>query len=187
MQQMASGRHTRKISMLKRSLLIGALTLSSMPSGASQVLPNAQLKIAVRQEADGKLGKAVHVFELSCWAGKCTLSTVTLNQCLGGGFYPTQQRSSTADGTLKAVSEEGALVLTEENSDLGGDSIVNLRFKYMPTKQGGAITRLVGFSGGFVKNSALLKEVITVKYVPLPKDVQKVKLDCDMLLPGIAG
>ncbi len=47
------------------------------------------------------------------------------------------------------------------------------------------VDQLVGFSGGYVKNSALLKKVITTEYVPLPMANQIMKMDCDVLLPGI--
>jgi hypothetical protein len=63
--------------------------------------------------------------------------------------------------------------------------VVNLRFDYKPVEKDKIVNRLVGFSGGYVKNSFILKKIITTDYVPLPKANQVMKLDCGVLLPGI--
>jgi hypothetical protein len=63
--------------------------------------------------------------------------------------------------------------------------VVNLRFDYKPTGKDEIVNHLIGFSGGYVKNSILLKKVLTTDYVPLPKVSQVMKLDCGVLLPGI--
>ncbi len=47
------------------------------------------------------------------------------------------------------------------------------------------VGRLIGFSGGLLKNSPILKKVFTTAYVPLPKAYQVMKLDCSILLHRI--
>jgi hypothetical protein len=89
------------------------------------------------------------------------------------------------DGTLKVWNEGTTLVVQETSSDIGGDYTSNLRFEYEPPQEGRIASRLVGFSGGFVKNSVLLKETLTVQYVPLPRPSQVVNLACGVLLPGV--
>ena len=47
------------------------------------------------------------------------------------------------------------------------------------------VKKLIGYSGGFVKNSILAQQVITIEYVPLKGVYKDVKLDCPMSLPGV--
>ena len=153
-------------------------------------IPNANLRVTVQQREDGKINKGFHILQLSCWDGDCSLSSVALNQCMESGsgkkaFYPKVQYSATWMGNLKVRNEEKSLVVQETGSDLFGDYVNNLRFDYEPEGKDKIVTRLTGFSGGYVKNSALLKKVLTTEYVPLPNATQVMKLDCDVLLPGV--
>jgi hypothetical protein len=77
------------------------------------------------------------------------------------------------------------LIVQETGSDIGGDYVNNFRFDYEVPRKGEMARRLLGFSGGFVKNSAILAKVLTIEYVPLPKRDQVVALDCGALLPGL--
>ena len=88
-------------------------------------------------------------------------------------------------GNLIVRNEGNSLVVQETGFDIGGDSVVNLRFDYKPVGKDKRVDRLIGFSGGFVKNSVLLKKTLITDYVPLPKANQVMKLDCGVLLPGI--
>ena len=88
-------------------------------------------------------------------------------------------------GNLKVRNEGNSLVVQETGSDIAGDYVVNLRFDYKPVGKDKIVNRLIGFSGGYVKNSFVLKKVLTTDYVPLPKAYQVMKLDCGVLLPGI--
>lgn len=166
-------------------LLVMPVTASSADS-----IPNANLRVTVQQKEDGKINKGFHVLELSCWDGQCSLSSVSLNQCMESGsgekvFYPKVQYSTTWMGNLKVRNEGNSLVVQETGSDIGGDYVVNLRFDYEPVGKDKIVNRLIGFSGGYVKNSVLLKKVLTTDYLPLPKANQVMKLDCGVLLPGI--
>lgn len=178
---------------MKRLLLyVFFIFLITEPSFAisSESIPNTNLQVTVQQKEEGKLSKGFHVLELNCWQGNCSLSTVTVNQCFESGagkkaFYPKVQYSSTWIGNLKVKNEGKSLVVQETGSDMFGDYVNNLRFDYQSTGKNEIVTKLIGFSGGYVKNSLLLKKVITTDYVPLQKANQVMKLDCDVLLPGV--
>jgi len=171
-------------------LILFLVLITPILASSADNIPNATLRIAVQQSNEGKVSKGFHVLELSCWDGKCSLSSVSLNQCGESGsgdiaFYPKVQYSATWMGNLQVVSEGNSLVVRETGSDMFGDYVMNLRFECAPAGTDQVVNRLIGFSGGYVKNSALLKKILTTEYVPLPKDNQVVKLDCDVLLPGI--
>lgn len=159
-------------------------------ASSSDSIPNANLRVTVQQKEEGKINKGFHVLELSCWDGQCSLSSVSLNQCVESGsrkkaFYPKVQYSATSMGHLKVRNEGNSLIVQETGSDIFGDYVNNFRFDYAPAEKDEMVDRLIGFSGGYVKNSALLKKVLTTEYVPLSKANQVMKLDCDVLLPGI--
>lgn len=169
--------------------LVLLLTTPTVVLSADSI-PNARLRVTVQQRDEGKISKEFHVLELSCWDGNCSLTSVTLNRCWESVygqkvFYPSVQYSATWMGNLKVKNEGKSLIVQETGSDMFGDYVVNLRFDYESTGKGEIANRLVGFSGGYVKNSDLVKKVLTSEYVPLPKANQIMKLDCDMLLPGV--
>jgi hypothetical protein len=164
--------------------------VTSAAAAPSQSIPDSKLRVTVQQKADGKIINGFHVLELSCLNGNCSLSTVSLNQCgdVGQGkqaFNPKVQYSSTSIGNLKVRNEGNTIIVQETGSDMIGDSVNTLRFEYEPAGEDKSVTRLTGFSGGYVKNAPGLKKVFTLDYVPLPKASQAMKLDCDVLLPGI--
>jgi hypothetical protein len=157
---------------------------------AQQRIPDVVLEVTVQQREDGKLDRGLHVLKLVCFDSRCSLTTVSLNQCHQSGegkpaFAPVVERSSTSEGNLSVTREGRTLVVRESGADLGGDYVNNFRFEYALPASGLAATKLVSFSGGFVKNSVLLKKVITIEYVPLPRPFQVVALDCGVLLPGL--
>jgi hypothetical protein len=77
------------------------------------------------------------------------------------------------------------LIVHEVSVAFGGETTASYQFDYAPVAAGHTATQLVGFSGGFVKDSIILKRVITIEYVPLPKSYQVIKLDCGVLVPGL--
>lgn len=179
-----------KIAALHLHLLLAILILTPSIASSADNIPNAKLRVTVQQKEEGKIIKGFHILELSCWNNNCSLSSVTLNQCMESGsgekaFYPKVQYSTTWVGNLKVRNEGNSLVAQETGSDMFGDYVNNLRFDYAPTVKDEIVNRLVGFSGGYVKNSVLLKKILTTEYVPLPKANQVMKLDCGVLLPGI--
>jgi hypothetical protein len=169
-----------------------AIMLLATPDAAStsENIPDTNLRVTIQYKADGKVIDGFHILELSCRYGKCSLASVSLNQCgdVGAGkqaFNPAQQYASTSIGNLKAKNEGKSIVVQETGSDMVGDYIKNLRFDYEPRNDDKPVTRLTGFSGSYVKNSAALNKVFSIEYVPLPKANQIMKLDCGALLPGI--
>lgn len=170
-------------------VLLFPLTLPTLVISVDDI-PNARLRVTVQQKEEGKIQKGFHILELSCWEGNCSLSSVSLNQCGESGsgkqaFYPRVQYSAMWMGNLKVKNEGKTLVVQETGSDMFGDYVNNLRFDYESAGRGEIVNRLVGFNGGYVKNSTILKKVLTTEYVPLKKANQVIKLDCDVLLPGV--
>jgi len=162
-------------------LLLAVLASAPLPALSESTIPNANLQVAVQQKQEGKVAKGFHVLELTCWDGDCSLSTVTLNQCFESGqgrkaFFPKVQYSATSLGNLKVKNEGKSLIVQETGSDMFGDYVNNLRFDYETAGKGEIVNRLIGFSGGYVKNSVLLKKVLTTEYIPLTKRNQVMKL-----------
>jgi len=171
-------------------LLLAVLVVAPLTAFSETTIPNANLQVTVQQKQEGEVAKGFHLFELTCWNGDCSLSTVTLNQCFESGsgrtaFFPKVQYSATSFGNLKVKNEGNSLIVQETGSDMFGDYVTNLRFDYETARKGEIVNRLIGFSGGYVKNSVLLKKILTTEYIPLPKRNQVMKLDCDALLPGV--
>lgn len=175
---------------LHLNLLLAILILTPSIASSADNIPNVNLRVTVQHKEEGKINKGFHILELSCWDGNCSLSSISLNQCMESGsgekaFYPKAQYSTTWMGNLKVRNEGHSFVVQETGFDIAGDYVVNLNFDYKPVGKDKIVNRLIGFSGGYVKNSVLLKKVLTTDYVPLPKANQVMKLDCDVLLPGI--
>ena len=175
------------------SVCIWTTALISLPAWAQQNIPNALLRITVQQKEAGKLNPELHVQELFCSSGNCSLITVTLNSCRpspasnGKASPVTIERSSTIDGNLKVTNEGNTLVVVESGVDVGGDSITTQRFTYEKPRDGGTIKKITQYSGGFVKNSVLAKRVITIEYVPLvsPSGFKEVTLNCPLGVPVV--
>ena len=172
------------------------ITLAPLPAlapaaWAQQNIPNAILRVTVQQKDKGKLNSDLHFQELRCWRGACSLTTVTLNSCrpspvsTGKASPLIVERASTNDGNL-AVSREGnTLVVTETGSDIGGSYVTTQRFTYERPADASIITRLTDYSGGFVKNSAIAQQVLTVEFVPFRGAYKEARLDCPLGLPGV--
>lgn len=173
-------------------LLSVLLLVTAAPASSSDSIPDANLRVTAQRRVEGKIIDGFHVLELSCREGNCSLSTVSLNQCEETAygkpaFYPQVQYSSTLTGNLKVRNEGKSIVVKDTGSDLFGAYEYNLRFDYEPTREDKSVTRLTGFSGSYVKNSPAVNRVFKFDYVPLTKADQIMKLDCGVLLPGIAG
>lgn len=153
-------------------------------------VPNASLEVTVRQKQEGKLGEGLHLFHLLCWDGQCALTALSLNQCSPAGsgkpaFFPKVQRTSTADGDLRVRNVGNVLEAQQTMIDIGGESTTVLRFTYTMSGSPPMANRVIAFSGGYVKNSAILKRVTTVEYIPLIGAFNEIALDCAALLPGV--
>jgi hypothetical protein len=154
--------------------------------------PNGELSVAYRQFQDGKLSKTVHHLTLSCIDGSCSLTTLTLNQCmiLGGvkAFYPKVQRTSTSEGNLSVIVRDNNLVVKEK---LEGTEFT-YNFKYSTTKKRPGVLgpenffgHLTAFSGAAVKYSTLLDKVISWECVPLKGISPTIEAGCKIVLDGV--
>jgi hypothetical protein len=153
-------------------------------------LPDATLEVTVQQKVDGRTEKGLHLLNLQCWDGKCSLTSLTLNQCgtAGSGklaFYPKINRTSTEEGNLSVKDLGGVLEVKQSTLDIGGESTATFRIGYAIRAGVGAATEVTSFSGGYVKHSVLLKRVVTVEYAPLIGSFHEIPLDCAVLLPGV--
>lgn len=170
---------------------IFGLSFSVFPSYVySQDIPNVDFQVSVQQKTDGVLSKGYHLFSLSCWNNRCVLTSVSLNQCFPSsfdkkGYYPKVEYHSTLDGDLDVRKISNGLEVKYSGMDFGGEYTTNLRFDYEPSKQKNVFPTLIGFSGGYIKTLLLDKKIITTQYVPLSKKNTLIKMDCDVLLPGI--
>ncbi len=159
-------------------LALFALSFHIVPAWAQQVIPDAHLRVTVRQKENGKISQGLHIQELRCWRRECSLTSVSLNQCgespLTGkmSFAAVVERSTTRERNLRVTNEGNTLVTVETGSDLGGTYVTTQRFRYEKPRKGEMVERLIGYSGGFVKNSTIAQQVITVDFIPL-KDYTK--------------
>lgn len=172
------------------SILV-ALSLSVVPVGAQQKVPDTLLRVTVQQKEKGKVNPPLHVQELRCSNGECSLTSITLNSCrpspvsTGVASPVIVERSSTIARNLKVAQEGNTLVVIESGADIAGDYLTTQRFTYEKTPAGKIVDKLIGYSGGFVKNSIIAQQVITIEFVPLRGTFKEVKLDCPLGLPGV--
>jgi hypothetical protein len=171
---------------------------SALEGQAQQQIPDVRLRITVQQREDGKLNPAFHIQELRCFSGNCSLTTITINDCRPSPVSAGQaspaiiERTSTQEGNLKVTNEGNTLVTVATGSDIGGSYTTTERFIYETPRLGGIALRLVGYSGGAVKNSLALKKVITIEYVPLKEASRgaghsEVTLNCPLGLPAVTA
>lgn len=167
-------------------ILITLVSTNQISAASKSTIPDVSLEVAVRQREGGSVGKGLHLAHLLCWQGNCSLTWLSLNQCgpAGSGkdaFYPKVERFSTQEGNLEVTSLGNALQVKQIASEV----TTRFRIGYETTPSISLSTKVTSFSGGFVKNSTLLRKVITVEYVPLIGSFSEIKLDCAALLPGI--
>jgi hypothetical protein len=172
--------------------LLAFLWLAPLPAvhAAELRVPNASLEVTVKQKQDEKFGEGLHLLHLLCWDGQCALTTLSLNQCgpAGSGkpaFFPKVQRTSTSGGDLTVRNVGNVLEAQQTITDIGGDSTAVLRFTYGMSSSRAMANRVIAFTGGYIKNSTILKRVTTVEYVPLIGAFNEIVLDCAALLPGV--
>lgn len=173
-------------------LLVAAtlLALSSIAATGTAQIPDASFEVAVRQRENGNLSQGFHIFQLVCWSQQCSVSSISFDRCAAlGSSKPTSmvkvERWSTAEGNLQVTPIPGALQAKIGQMDIGGESTITLRFGYSAKKSDILLSKLMSFSGGFVKNSELLKRVITVEYVPFVGAYSEVDVGCPLLVPGV--
>jgi len=170
-------------------LWLPQINLLTAQSGSA--IPDVSLEVTVRQREDGEISKGLHIFEIFCWKGSCSLTILSLNQCgessLGSNrFYPKIESSSTQDGSLEVIGlqdRNGNHTLRVRQTTNGVQ--IRLMFGYEEVPSGRLATSVRSFSGGFVKDSSILNRVLSVEYVPLMGGFHEIELDCAVLLPGV--
>jgi len=182
---------------LLSALLVGLVSSLGFSSD-TPVPPNGSLYVTYRQLTEGKLSDSVHHLSLFCFSGECTLTTLTVNQCfdMPGGkiMFPKAQSTDTRNGSLKITRVgNNSLVLREEMDD---STTFTYKFSFS-TKPNAALSKTYGtrtnqwfqdltdFSGGAIKNSAILNKVISWDLVPLRRAWVTIKPNCDMRFQGI--
>jgi len=148
-------------------------------------VPNASMEVTIQEKSNGKLDKRYVLLKLDCWQGNCSFTRLMLNRCLEGEggkkvFYPAIERFSTEEGDLEVIPEKYSL--TAKLSDAETKTI--MKFGYQ-NKRSKVINQVTSFSGGYIKDSIVLKKVIHVEYIPLRGDFSYVDLDCAVMLPGV--
>ncbi len=173
--------------MRRISLALLALVFCFSYGLSEDTVPDVHLFVTVQQKEEGKVSQGYHLLTLSCYNGHCSLMTTSIGQCstgpLGKQSAPViVDRVATWEGNLRVRMEGGTLVAQETGSDIGGDYVTTLRFA---VKKSGQDYRLVGFSGGTVKNSRILQKVLTLEFIPLKGAYSDITLDCPVRLPGL--
>lgn len=184
------------------SEVIGMLVAVVLSAGDAKPPSFLSVEWTVQQREQGKLGDAYHVFHLLCCQDcqgpkGCSLTVVTLNQCIKAGelettFYPKVERWTTWEDQFTASWSRDHVELRLENEAGGRVTTTFLvGFKCESRKPGQLIAtcKLTSVSGGYVKASALLNEVFTVEYVPL-RDKNGMTfttrdIDCKVMLPTV--
>jgi hypothetical protein len=172
-------------------------SIVATPGFAADWPPNGSLKVAYRQLSEGKLSESVHHITLWCGDGRCSLTTLSLNQCGQSGkkgeFYPRVERTST---------QEGNLFLTETtNGELGAEekhpeATFKYRFTYkvrqdpelskiFRSKQTRWFGDLTGFTGAVVKDSSVLGKIISWELIPLKGKSPRIQAACQIMLDGV--
>ncbi len=177
-------------------LFLGALE-STGYTETSFLPPNGELKVAYRQFQEGELGKSVHHLTLFCIDGDCSLTTLTLNQCMPGldnimSFYPKIQRTTVAEGNTSVIVFRNEVVVKEKID--GTEFTYNFKYtvkkrpklsKDFGLRQEKWFDELTGFSGAAVKYSTILNKVITWEFVPLKGRSPIIEAECKIMLDGV--
>jgi hypothetical protein len=177
-------------------IFLACLLIIPVKVVAQTKIPNGSLSVTYRQVENGEIGKGYHEVELTCFAGDCSLRTVTLNQCwdLGGfglgsyGFIKVET-SSTKSGDLKVIGITRNSIALEQRY-LG--TVATYRFSYTLNEHGNwGLLSLTDFSGVASKNSEILGKVIAWQLVPLRATdngrFDTVKLDCPIRVAALPG
>lgn len=157
---------------------------------AQERIPNVKLTVATQLEEDGVLGSEINVLALRCFEGACRLTTMVFNRCItvnGKSFQiPFTFEGTTQGGGIIVTRSGNSLSVEEVNTDVFGDTKTTYRFVLAANQPSTLMaTKLEGFSGVYVKDSRLAGKLITVKFVPLRGEYERVDLACPLELPGL--
>lgn len=156
----------------------------------AEIVPDVLFEVGVQQKSqEGELAPGIHLLRFHCLQQQCSLVSVTANQCIDGPngvFALKMEGASTSEGNLRVRRVGSALEVEEARSSSTGEGFARYRFQFEPN--GTPITKLVSFSGGYVKSSSVASKIVTSEYVALPQSLNLVKLDCSLaVIKGIDG
>ena len=178
-------------------ITISVFIISETYGADFKELPGGELVVAYQQLEGGKLSESVHEISLLCISGQCSMTTLTVNQCWdspeGKVFFPKIERTSTEEGNLIVIAIEQGVIEVEERYS---GTTFKYRFKYTTRADPPFSARfgirgnlwfkdLIEFSGAVVKQSDILKKVISWECVPLKGAWVDVKPCGKMRLRGI--
>ena len=186
-----------KLDLLKSAslalLILSSVALLDAADAAEGRVPNASLEVTVRQEQDGEIDKALHLFHLLCSDGACALTALTLNQCVPAGsgkpaFFPKVQRTSTAEGSLMVKNVGNVLEAQQKLTDIGGESTTTLRFTYSLGGSPPVAYRVIAFNGGYINQELHNPEARGHRGVrPSDRGVQRNPPRLRSVAPGVDG
>ena len=150
-------------------------SLAAGPTARTELIPSGSLSVAYRQLMEGKLSDGVFHTHLECHRGQCSLTTVVLNLCIAGAWYPKIVRWTTLEDNLTVTRASPGLLLVEVK-ELG--TTLRTRFEFTvdlssPVAKlygGTRFEKLTGFSGGAVNASGTAGKVVTWELVPLREE-----------------
>jgi hypothetical protein len=193
-----------------KKLILGMMIMAGLMVGtahAQNKIPNVHFELSFRMLEEGKLSENFHLFELWCSDGRCDLTLLTLNQCIGDRSFPKVETSSTGilagqgkEPTLRVKHTVNNVLELEQDIDFDGKMSFYIQYKIAQTEtekhqthnrlfthsNENPVKRLVitSFKGGFTKYSSTLNKIVSVEYVPITEEYTVIKLDCGVLIPG---
>lgn len=165
-------------------------SLASGPTATTELIPSGSLSVAYRQLLEGKLSEGVFHTHLECHRGQCSLTTLTLNLCIAGAWYPKILRWTTLEGNLTVTRASPGLLLVEYKEL---DTTLKMRFEFTVDQSspvaklygGTRFEKLTGFSGGAVNASSMAGKVVTWELVPLRGAAPEIGFSCKAVLDGV--
>jgi hypothetical protein len=188
--------HVKKASSYFTTCFLGLVMVAALGL-AADLPPNGSLNVAYRQLSEGQLSESVHHIKLLCGDGRCSITTLSLNQCGRSGkrgeFYPKVERTSTQEGNLFLWEITNGELSAEEKHP---EASFKYRFTYKVRQDPGLskITRnkqtrwfgdLTGFSGAAIKDSSILGKVISWEMIPLKGKSPRIEAACQIMLDGV--
>lgn len=150
-------------------------------------------EVAVQLKENGQLTKEVHRLKLVCFEGECWLDTQVINRCdtvNGKSFQsPFSFVIRSSDNNSKFQVRGNVVDITKESFDFGGKSLSTYRFVLSTNREGSPsiLDEVLDFSGGYMKDSDIVKRLIKVEFIPLRGKYVKIDLACPIEFPGIAS
>jgi hypothetical protein len=168
--------------------MVTLLLLLMLTSSQTPAVADVDLTIGFREQVEGRsLQQPIYVLDVACREAACSYTYVSLNDCgpARRAFSPKVHTASTRNGDLTATSADEVLTLEQRGEDSYGEWVNTFRIGYEPTRDGSPATRVVGFTGTFVKTSELIAVPTRIQYIAIEGPFQEIALECPLLVPGV--